>query len=381
TLCFSTLIWGQNRSPPFYNLMGRFGKPENSFQSQLWYYHYYVMTAYGIGIWNGHFAREYGEDHNPKSMMKTEQEKKSYTSLQYFPKITWVLRDSGNRRMGNLQDIQSYFQIKGVTVNTCCDWSVTHPMLFCILFANWDLFQSSVKRHVFVWQKKKKKKHRLKMDEHQRFNTLRTTMKQFYASDVVIGLHGAGLTNILYTKPGTILIELKVPYGYAWGSFANIASQMGLAYYSADVRRLCNPLCILPKKYIKQLLMEVLSRFKDELLHGAELTKQLDLNEEDSYCLLQMPSRYDPTHTDPVQSLLRPFLQSRCYFSDMNSNRTQWAQIFDHFDYNTNFLYKLGNHYGTWLDPENTLKKFLKKKKQILMENFKLFEKKKQDKI
>ena len=39
-------------------------------------------------------------------------------------------------------------------------------------------------------------------------------------SDVVIGLHGAGLMNIIFAPSNSVLIELKTPYGYSSDLFA-----------------------------------------------------------------------------------------------------------------------------------------------------------------
>ena len=39
-------------------------------------------------------------------------------------------------------------------------------------------------------------------------------------SDVVIGLHGAGLINIILAPTNSVLIELKTPYGYSSDLFA-----------------------------------------------------------------------------------------------------------------------------------------------------------------
>ena len=161
-----------------------------------------------------------------------------------------------------------------------------------------------------------------------------------------MGLHGAGLTNVLYMKPGSILIELKVPYGFAWASFANIASQMGMAYYTADVRRYCEPLCNFPKQYIKRLIDDIKERYKMEIIYGKDKTNKFEQDEE--FCTLDPPKRSDT-------EILTPFDASRCYHSQMNKKGgKEWFQLFDHSDW-TDFEYRTGTGYGTWPDPDNKI--------------------------
>jgi capsular polysaccharide biosynthesis protein len=59
---------------------------------------------------------------------------------------------------------------------------------------------------------------------------------KFHRADIVIGIHGAGLTNALYMKPGSVLIE-ALPYFDSRhvplvGIFARLANIVGLHHYS-----------------------------------------------------------------------------------------------------------------------------------------------------
>ena len=55
-------------------------------------------------------------------------------------------------------------------------------------------------------------------------------MEIFNSADIIIGPHGSAFTNIIFCKPGTVLLEL-VPDTYLITCFYNIAAQLGVKYY------------------------------------------------------------------------------------------------------------------------------------------------------
>ena len=67
---------------------------------------------------------------------------------------------------------------EGFDIIECCDWDLIHKSL--------------------------KDK-----DVNTRNKILREYIQKFQDVDILIGLHGAGLTNILYMKPSSILIEFS----------------------------------------------------------------------------------------------------------------------------------------------------------------------------
>ena len=296
----------------FYNQENRFGIFDSQ-QSQIWYYQYYISLKLAVPF--DDFYENVPHDLGAENKQKLLQLTPTQIVNKYRPKIMWVKRLSGQRRMGNLEDVIRYFEIKGFDIIECCDWTLIHESL-----KNATVDDRNV--------------------------ILRDYISQFHEVDILIGLHGAGLTNVLYMKPGSILIELKVPYGFAWASFANIASQMGLSYYTADVRRYCEPLCNFPKGYIKQLIVEIKERYKMELIYGRDKTYQFEIKKK--FCTLEAPTRSD-------EQILTTFEKSRCYHSQMNKEQNnQWFQLFDHSDY-TQFVYQTGAGYGTWPDPDNKI--------------------------
>ena len=58
----------------------------------------------------------------------------------------------------------------------------------------------------------------------------------FHRADIAIGVHGAGLTNTMYMKPGGVVVEL-LPYfdsrhAPIVGIFPRLSSLIGLNHYS-----------------------------------------------------------------------------------------------------------------------------------------------------
>lgn len=55
-------------------------------------------------------------------------------------------------------------------------------------------------------------------------------------ADVVMGLHGAGLTNAVFMRQGGIVVELKTKYAYASDIFARVADSRNGLFVHIDVR-------------------------------------------------------------------------------------------------------------------------------------------------
>ncbi|KAG6975423.1 hypothetical protein JG688_00002403 [Phytophthora aleatoria] len=64
--------------------------------------------------------------------------------------------------------------------------------------------------------------------------TMYDQMKAMLDSDVVIGMHGAGMVNVLWTRPETLVIEIFPRRRFRWG-YRNICQYIGCKWH--DFRR------------------------------------------------------------------------------------------------------------------------------------------------
>ena len=62
------------------------------------------------------------------------------------------------------------------------------------------------------------------------------TLRMFYRARMVIGLHGAGLANVIYSRPGTIVIEMICqPLSEVNTCYIHTAGILGHRYYAIPV--------------------------------------------------------------------------------------------------------------------------------------------------
>jgi hypothetical protein len=62
------------------------------------------------------------------------------------------------------------------------------------------------------------------------------TLRMFYRARIVIGIHGAGLANMIYSRPGTQVIEMLCqPPDYVNLCYANTALILGHRYHAFPV--------------------------------------------------------------------------------------------------------------------------------------------------
>ncbi len=61
--------------------------------------------------------------------------------------------------------------------------------------------------------------------------TLSDQIRTFRDADIIVSPHGAGLTNILFCRPGTTLVEIFPEGGVHGSAFLRTASHIGLLYY------------------------------------------------------------------------------------------------------------------------------------------------------
>jgi hypothetical protein len=71
------------------------------------------------------------------------------------------------------------------------------------------------------------------------FGTIKTAenyVKEFWDVDICVGVHGAGLSNCIFGRPGMIIIEFQTYHNYGFDSFMKIAHMAKGHYLFYDVR-------------------------------------------------------------------------------------------------------------------------------------------------
>ena len=61
--------------------------------------------------------------------------------------------------------------------------------------------------------------------------TLEETMTMFNRAKIIIASHGAGLTNMIFSRPGTVIIEANCHAPMGRPCYRNMAYKLGLRYY------------------------------------------------------------------------------------------------------------------------------------------------------
>ena len=71
---------------------------------------------------------------------------------------------------------------------------------------------------------------------HGRGTPLRDQIRSFREADIVVGVHGAGLTNIVFCRPGATVLEIPLANRPAseGAYFGHIAVSLGLSYWAFD---------------------------------------------------------------------------------------------------------------------------------------------------
>ena len=59
-------------------------------------------------------------------------------------------------------------------------------------------------------------------------------MTLFYRADVVIGVHGAGLANLLFSRQGTTVIEFNCKDNTAYMCYRVMCMQLGMRCFSTE---------------------------------------------------------------------------------------------------------------------------------------------------
>jgi hypothetical protein len=138
-----------------------------------------------------------------------------------------------------------------------------------------------------------------------------TILQSLHDTNILMGMHGAGLANTLYLRndvPGNLLIEfIHTTNSYKHLMF-NICSKHNLPYYALDLRRyvVCRCQVPLPEEDIRNLTQSVIDSYEYE-------SRQFNDLKTDGKCAF-------PIHAMP-RGLLSPSSASRCY---LEKRRGKW---------------------------------------------------------
>ena len=79
-----------------------------------------------------------------------------------------------------------------------------------------------------------KTKRKLVIFDDNQLPSLEETMMLFYRADVVIGVHGAGLANLLFSRPGTTVIEINCKDYTVYMCYRVMCMQLGMRCFSTE---------------------------------------------------------------------------------------------------------------------------------------------------
>jgi capsular polysaccharide biosynthesis protein len=136
-------------------------------------------------------------------------------------------------------------------------------------------------RHSKIWISREKSKHRKIINESKIKNILdrygyriiypedfsfNEQTKIFSEAKVVAGLHGGGLTNIIYLKENCILFEIRREGDVDNNCYFTLASDLGLKYYYLNSQKLGNDLYVDNVNVDINDFERILEKIEDEII-------------------------------------------------------------------------------------------------------------------
>lgn len=93
------------------------------------------------------------------------------------------------------------------------------------------------------------------------------TMELFYGARVIVAPHGAGLTNLLFSRPGAFLLEVSRPPPHMYPCYYQLAHALGLRYHTMTAIKACpkNEKCelLVDVEYVNATLQYVMQRMNE----------------------------------------------------------------------------------------------------------------------
>ncbi|EGZ22828.1 hypothetical protein PHYSODRAFT_253767 [Phytophthora sojae] len=98
--------------------------------------------------------------------------------------------------------------------------------------------------------------------------TMGDQMQTMVESDVVVGTHGAGMVNVMWTRPETLVVEIFPRFRRRWG-YRNLCQYLGCSWHEFRGREDVAVRTTDPNDMDKRLRYEEWKRFFDSLFRDA----------------------------------------------------------------------------------------------------------------
>ncbi|GMH59808.1 hypothetical protein TrLO_g3449 [Triparma laevis f. longispina] len=181
-------------------------------------------------------------------------------------------------------------------------------------------------------------------NEAAREQVAKKTMGIIRDADVMIGLFGANLWNSLLMRSGSILIELKAPYGYCGNENGRTLSNHNhLSFYSGDSRSMAVAKVgtLYTEEFLKELADEIEDLYKFEVLNQPQ-------EKPSGECLFKWPEE-DWKKNNNGRILTRP--EDRfCY---LEKSQKGWYQLKDKGGWDNNCEKNQGKVNEAYLEEES----------------------------
>ena len=265
-LCFERILWGGRRTMPYYTHPGRFGE-HDKWKGVVPAFRDWIFELYGIRT-------------TPRTIQEEER-----------PKLTYI------------------------------DRPCTYNKDRCLVDP--DTFVDTL-RQAFDVQT-------LRFDAQQpRDEQIRHTLALLANTDILFGMHGAGLAHMCYLPAHAMAVEMKSGMNRNSKLFLNMASLHEIPYYTFDTKAVSTRThgTQLTKEHTNRLAADLLAAWKREVEYRTQKGYGNDRSSSNSSAPTRIGECLFPQYLHGVK--LSSFDQSRCYLERHRSFNMTWMQCGDY---------------------------------------------------
>jgi hypothetical protein len=154
---------------------------------------------------------------------------------------------------------------------------------------------------------------------NNRTDQLMNMLQQMANTDILVGMHGAGLTHAMYLQPGTLLVEIKDGTKREKKLFLNMASMQDIGYYLYDALPASN-------RWETKLSNEEMENFTEDLWRAWEQEQEYERVRRNTSDPMSNGECLFPQFLDANRSRLSSFRFSRCYLEQAEAHSKEWWQ-------------------------------------------------------